>query len=124
MNVEVQGNSYDGSSIVRSNSEEGRDAENPASPIKAMNGYASLTIDRVSVHMRRHVGLYDGPGGNADVVTNGFAGATGYSSNAVLTGDPASDPAGYSVSNASSLKFGIKSIRIGIADATDVNLDG
>ena len=65
VNVEVQGNSYDGSSIVRSNSEEGRDAENPASPIKAMNGYASLTIDRVSVHMRRHVGLYDGPGGNA-----------------------------------------------------------
>ena len=66
-------------------------------------------IDRITVHHRRHVGTYTGdildP---ASELLNGFAGHTGQA-----TGVAFADT-----------KIGIKSLRIGVTDITDVNLDG
>ncbi|MCG8448946.1 MAG: PEP-CTERM sorting domain-containing protein [Pirellulales bacterium] len=88
-------------------------------------GYGVSSFDRITVHMRRHVGAYDGPGGATDEGLNGFAGATGYASSAVLSADPAT--AGglfHEISNATDFKIGIKSLRIGITGPGDTDIDG
>ncbi|HMO84904.1 MAG TPA: PEP-CTERM sorting domain-containing protein [Lacipirellulaceae bacterium] len=117
-----QGNGFDGTDIVSTYNRTALNSD-AGTGVRIFNGYASLTIDRVSVHFRRHVGTNDGPGGNVDQNFNGFAGFTGFSSTADLVGDPATNPF-YIVNNAADLMFGLKSIRIGVAEPTDLNLDG
>lgn len=87
---------------------QGRDGEgDPATrPLKVLpDRYPE--IDRITVHHRRHVGLYEDDF-LTDELLNGFGGHTGQA-----TGVDFADT-----------KIGIKSLRIGVTDVTDINLDG
>lgn len=118
VNGEGQGISFDGTNIVRTFNLEGTqdDANNG---LELMPAYGNLDIDRVSVHMRRHGGAYDGLFvGDVDEGFNGWgAGHSGLSSPFapdVVTGI---------IPNSSEMKIGIKSIRIGVATPGDLDLD-
>lgn len=126
--AEMQGT--DGTNVYN---REGRTGSNPTDPVKALTGYGQLSFDRVSVHLRRHVGAFDGEGGAAEEGANGFTltddgsgnRLTGLSSAAVVTGNPENPfDNTWTLSGGADLKLGIKSIRIGVTSAGDLDLDG
>lgn len=120
--ADMQGNGFDGTDIVTTYNRQALTGDT-GQPVREYSGYPSLEIDRITVHFRRFIGAYDGPGGNPDEHANNHTDLTGLSSKADLVGDPATNPF-WVVNNAADLQFAIKSLRIGIAQAADVNLDG
>lgn len=117
VNGEGQGIAFDGTNITRTFNLEGT-KDNANDGLELMPAYGNLDIDRVSVHLRRHVGAYDGLFvGNPDDLNHGFAGDTG------LASPFAPDPITGIIPNTENIKMGIKSIRIGVATAGDLDLD-
>lgn len=87
--------------------------------------FATTQLDYFYLAIARYNGEYDGPGGNSDEFTNHTRDPQAYSSEANFTVDnPISNPGGYVLDNAADLKLGVKSLRFGIAELGDVNLDG